>query len=790
MTVIHSTDAFTRTGPTPPESVVAPSASTAREPIPRLHLFSGEVTLHRYEGFSERFDTEQVPLLRLTFDYDGEIVSADESEDCDVLRNFAAERRAKRVLESFGAADLACMEDVAADIEADYAVAIGGNVHDFCSFQSHILPQLRRIGFEITEDASHAFRTIQAEPPWYADVDAETNKDWFTLEMGIELEGKRMSLLPALLDLLDRSASGEGLEDLVRPGARTIAVEIGERLYLPIPAARMRTILRVLAELYQGERFGKETIKFPKGRAGALDRLEKTLTQDGAELTMRGAPPSRGSVRAIDTEEEVFSIETLSKTGLKATLRPYQEDGVKWLQSLRHDEVGGILADDMGLGKTLQTIAHISLEKYAGRLDRPALIVAPTSLVQNWQREIEKFAPGLKVVALQGASRHENYDKLAGADVVVTTYPVVIRDEARFEHLTFHLLILDEAQTIKNDKSQAHRVVRVLQSRHRLCLTGTPVENHLGELWAISDFLNPGLLGDEVHFTRFFRMPIEKQKNNERLAALREILQPYIIRRTKADVAKDLPPKTELFRPIELRGSQRELYETIRVAAHAEVRKLIKKKGLAASTVPILGALTKLRQVCNDPRLVALASGTEGTKKRTSPRSAKLDFFDNLLRERLAGGQRVLVFSQFTSMLALIAERLRAENIKYTCLTGNTEDRRAVVDEFESGKVDVFLISLRAGGTGLTLTSADTVIHFDPWWNPAVQAQATDRAYRIGQKKPVFVHHLYVAGSVEERMLRLQKQKKRMADAILGEGGVDTSLSEDDLEVLLAPLGA
>ncbi|MFO0664185.1 MAG: DEAD/DEAH box helicase [Polyangiaceae bacterium] len=785
--MIHTSDAFARTGTTPPNSETVPSARTAREPIPRLHLFSGEVTLHRCEGFSERFDTEQVPLLKLTFDYDGEIVSADESEECDTPRDFAAERRAKRVLESFGATDLSCMDDVAADADADYAVAIGGNVHDFCSFQSHILPQLKRIGFEITEDASHAFRTVDAEPPWYADVDAETNKDWFTLEMGIELQGKRLSLLPALLDLLDRSASGEGLEDLVRPGARTIAVEVGERLYLPIPAAKMRTILRVLAELYQGERFGQDKIKFPKGRAGAIDRLERTLTQDGAELTLTGAPASRGSSRAVETEEEVFSLETLAKSALKATLRPYQEDGVKWLQSLRYDEVGGILADDMGLGKTLQTIAHISLEKQAGRLDLPALIVAPTSLVQNWQREIEKFAPSLRVTALQGSNRHENYDRIEGADVVVTTYPVVIRDEERFANLTFHLLILDEAQTIKNDKSQAHRVVRTLKARHRLCLTGTPVENHLGELWAISDFLNPGLLGDEVHFTRFFRVPIEKQKNNERLAALREILSPYIIRRTKADVAKDLPPKTELFRPIELRGSQRELYETIRVAAHAEVRKLIKKKGLAASTVPILGALTKLRQVCNDPRLVPLS---DSAKKRTTPRSAKLDFFDNLLRERLAGGQRVLVFSQFTSMLALIAERLRAEGIRYTCLTGNTEDRRAVVDEFESGKVDVFLISLRAGGTGLTLTSADTVIHFDPWWNPAVQAQATDRAYRIGQTKPVFVHHLYVAGSVEERMLRLQKQKKRMADAILGEGGVDTALSEDDLEVLLAPLGA
>ena len=266
--------------------------------------------------------------------------------------------------------------------------------------------------------------------------------------------------------------------------------------------------------------------------------------------------------------------------------------------------------------------------------------------------------------------------------------------------------------------------------------------------------------------------------------ALRELVAPYILRRLKRDVAKELPPKTEVMRPIELRGPQRELYESIRVAAHAEVRRLIRKKGMAASTIPILGALTKLRQVCCDPRLVRM--GSAGTIRD----SAKYDMFFELLEKQLEGGHRVLVFSQFTSMLALLAAGLKERKIVYSELTGATIDRAAAVDKFEGGKAEVFLISLKAGGTGLTLTSADVVIHYDPWWNPAVQAQATDRAYRIGQKKPVMSYHLFAAGSVEERILGLQRSKRHVADAILGNGAAASVLSENDVDVLFAPLGA
>jgi SNF2 family DNA or RNA helicase len=558
-----------------------------------------------------------------------------------------------------------------------------------------------------------------------------------------------------------------------------VAVPVKEHVYLSLPTERLRGILRVLAELYDGRPIEKGVLPVPDGKLDALKRLDEIFVDNNAELRIVGE--ARAAVLESKTFGEPPQVE--QPEGLRAELRPYQKQGLSWLQHLVDRGVGGVLADDMGLGKTLQTISHLALLKQRGLLVKPAIIVAPTSLVNNWARETAKFAPRLRVLALHGPDRAPLYEKFDTADVIVTSYPVVIRDEEKLAEFEFSILVLDEAQTIKNDKGRAHGAVRAVRTDHRLCLSGTPVENHLGELWALSDFLNPGLLGDELHFSRFYRFPIEKQRNAERLETLREILAPYILRRTKAEVAKELPPKTELHRPIDLKGEQRELYESIRVAAHAEVRKIIKKKGLSASTIPILGALTKLRQVCCDPRLVNMTGAV-------AKESAKLRVFEDLTDQLLHDGHRVLVFSQFTTMIGLLEASLAERNIAYTTLTGNTPDRPEAIGRFEKGEVDVFLISLRAGGTGLTLTGADMVIHYDPWWNPAVQAQATDRAYRIGQSRPVFVHHLYVAGSVEERMLRLQRKKRIVADAILGEGEGSAALTEDDVELLFAPLGA
>ena len=437
-------------------------------------------------------------------------------------------------------------------------------------------------------------------------------------------------------------------------------------------------------------------------------------------------------------------------------------EGVAWLQFLRSFELGGILADDMGLGKTVQALAHILIEREAGRLDRPALVIAPTSVVPNWKAETARFAPELRVHVSHGLKRKEEFGQFARSDLVLTTYPLLARDKEALLAQEFHLVILDEAQQIKNAKTQAAKVVQQLKARHRLCLTGTPLENHLGELWSLFHFLMPGFLGDADAFRRLYRTPIEKRADEPRRLSLARRIRPFVLRRTKEQVAAELPAKTEIGEVIELGDAQSDLYETVRAAMDERVRAEIAARGLAQSQIVVLDALLKLRQICCDPRLLKL----DAAKKVKD--SAKLARLLEMLEELLAEGRRVLLFSQFTSMLELIEQDLKARGIGYVKLTGETRDRKKPVDAFQSGKVPLFLISLKAGGTGLNLTAADTVIHYDPWWNPAVENQATDRAHRIGQDKPVFVYKLIVAGSVEEKIAQLQAKKAALAAGVLG----------------------
>ncbi len=767
-------------------------ASAAREaPVPCIRLFTERVLVDRGWGRDSDYEEIEAPLIALSFRYPGARLRSSDPEPrfftsaggamALMERDRAAEAHAQRLLESFGATPLDCLDDygIAPDVAADYVVRVDGDAHAYCAFSTYALPRLRALGWQVEVDDRYRYQVVEEDVPWYASVEAsEEEPDWFNLELGVEIDGRRINLLPILLDLLDNARGQKTLGALERASTRFFALPVGDTRYLPVAPDRMKVLVRVLVELYEGEGGrGTHHIAFPGRQASVLEQLDLAFAED--ELAWEGETEVRQRGRRI---AKAPTTSADRPKGLQATLRPYQEEGLAWLQHMRACGVGGVLADDMGLGKTLQTIAHFVTEKSHGRLVHPALVVAPTSLVFNWEREIRKFAPHLDVVVLQGPSRHDRWTRVPRADVVLTSYPLLVRDEERFSGQPFQVLVLDEAQNIKNVRSQAHKAVRTIDAEHKLCLTGTPLENNLGELWALFDFLNPGLLGDERRFRAWYRHPIERSGDEERLVALQQLVAPYILRRIKRDVAKDLPPKTELMRPVELTGKQRELYESIRVAAHAQVRQAIKKKGFVASTVSILDALMKLRQVCCDPRLVRMDAA------RFVRESAKYQFLFELLEEQLAGGHRVLVFSQFTSMLALVARGLSERSIGYVALTGSTQRRHEVVDAFEGGAADVFLISLKAGGTGLTLTSADTVIHYDPWWNPAAQAQATDRAYRIGQTKPVFVHNLFVAGSVEERMLRLQQRKQKLASAVLGQGPGPGTLTEDDVDALFAPL--
>jgi SNF2 family DNA or RNA helicase len=344
----------------------------------------------------------------------------------------------------------------------------------------------------------------------------------------------------------------------------------------------------------------------------------------------------------------------------------------------------------------------------------------------------------------------------------------------------FALVILDEAQMIKNPGAKVSQMARALRAQCRLCLSGTPVENHLGELWSLFDFLQPGLLGDERHFQRHYRTPIERNGDRGRAEALSARLAPFLLRRTKDSVAKELPPKVEIVESITLDEKQRDFYDGVRLAMHQRIQEVVRQQGLARSQITILDALLKLRQVCCDPRLVNMDAA--------SVPSAKLEWLATVLPELVAEGRRILLFSQFTSMLRLIESLVTGLGIPYCLLTGETADRTEVVQRFQTGEVPLFLISLKAGGTALNLTAADTVIHYDPWWNPAVESQATDRAHRIGQTKSVFVYKLIAEGSVEERMLQLQADKRALAGRLYTQKSASpTALGAEDLEMLFAP---
>jgi SNF2 family DNA or RNA helicase len=591
------------------------------------------------------------------------------------------------------------------------------------------------------------------------------------------VDGRPINLLPALTRYLQSSLDSSTEADGCRVGEHWL-MRLDDGRYLPIGIDRIQRIANTLVELFERESLNEEeALSLPRSQGGRLAQLAVDLNGP----TLSSTDPSLAD---LITELRHFSgIRRLSAPGsFQGTLRPYQEEGLGWLQFLRKFRLGGILADDMGLGKTVQTIAHIALEIESGRLRQPVLIVAPVSALGNWQHELSRFAPELSVHTWHGAQRRKFPSRLGSSQVIITAYPLLLIDSEILLAREFGLVILDEAQMIKNPGAKVSQMARSLRAGQRLCLSGTPIENHLGELWSLFDFLQPGLLGDAQHFQRHYRTPIEKNRDRARAEALSGRLAPFLLRRTKDSVAKELPPKVEIVESITLDEKQRDFYDGVRLAMHQRIQEVVRQQGLARSQITILDALLKLRQVCCDPRLVDTNSVQEGVP------SAKLEWLSTVLPELVAEGRRILLFSQFTSMLRLIESAVAELAIPYCLLTGETQDRSAVVERFQSGDVPLFLISLKAGGTALNLTAADTVIHYDPWWNPAVEAQATDRAHRIGQTRSVFVYKLIAQDTVEERMLQLQADKRVLAGHLYTEKSASpTALGAEDLEMLLGP---
>ena len=755
------------------------------QPVPRLWLASAEFSAFEpRNGKMQRYIQHRAAL---SFNYREHYVSGQKNADV-LIRQDDHVLRIKRHPETENAyrEQLRALGFKIATRQSKALPESAGELFEmvndsaWLNFTLNQMNSLRDQGWELQIDEHFGFDLSPVED-WYANVDEAPERDWFDLELGIIVNGQRLSLLPILLNLMRSHTeilSPEKLakrrdDELILVNIPAIPNSTHVPLQVALPYGRLKPVLATLGEFYLGEP-SATTLRIKSADAPRLNAL------DAIPLRWEGGEQIRGFAQRL---RDIKDFSVAPPQGLNATLRPYQLEGLSWMQSLRQLEVGGILADDMGLGKTLQTLAHILCEKNAGRLDRPAMVVMPTSLIPNWMDEAAHFTPQLKVLALYGASRKKHYEHLTEYDLILTTYALLPKDIERLAKVPLHILILDEAQYIKNPNSKASQAARELSARQRLCLSGTPLENHLGELWALFHFLLPGWLGDVKTFNRDYRVPIERQGNDERLQHLNARIKPFLLRRTKEQVATELPPKTEIIHWVDLNEAQRDVYETMRLAMDKKVRDEITRKGVGRSQIIILEALLKLRQVCCDLRLV-----NDNPPKKGST-SGKLDSLMVMLEALFAEGRRILLFSQFTSMLGLIEAELKKRNIAYALLTGQTRDRRTPVKDFQSGKLQIFLISLKAGGVGLNLTEADTVIHYDPWWNPAAENQATDRAYRIGQEKPVFVYKMIARGTVEEKIQHLQQEKSDLAAGVLdGRIAGDWKLQDDDIDALFAPL--
>ena len=460
-------------------------------------------------------------------------------------------------------------------------------------------------------------------------------------------------------------------------------------------------------------------------------------------------------------------VAPLKPGALHDLLRPYQIDGAGWLLFLAQKNSGGLLADEMGLGKTVQALAM--MESHPG----PHLVVCPSSLVWNWCREAERFVPGLKVLAIEGAGREELFGKIPSSDIVVTSYALLRRDIEKYKGLRFSTVVLDEAQHIKNPDSQNAKAACALEADARFILTGTPLENSLRDLWSLFDFLLPGYLGSRKDFQERYEKPLLEGERGPLWDRLNRRVRPWMLRRKKSELLPELPDKIEQVVEVELTPAQKSVYTQLQISARAEVDAM--KESGGAARMRVLTALLRLRQACCDLRLLG---------KESPGSSAKLDALLELVGEAVDGGHRVLVFSQFTAMLDLIAPALDESGFAWCRLDGSTKDRASVVEKFQSDPaIPVFLISLKAGGTGLNLTAADTVIHFDPWWNPAVEAQATDRAHRIGQSNVVTSIKLIARDTVEHRVIAMQEKKRALISGLLD--AETPALTSADWEELL-----
>ncbi len=673
------------------------------------------------------------------------------------VRDPAAEQAALATLARYG---------LAGRTGADLNAIVG--TREVLNFLGTAVPALRRRGWRLEWDGrirSVVDTAAFATPVVRIDPDPG-GAGWFDVRFDFD-DGGGGSLSAA--DIQRALRKGDAF---VEHQGRTILLD----------AEAIRALQSVFSDCASGE--GRAPGSFRLAPVYAPYAASSLQALDGVDVE---APPAWLQGAAQKNRLETLDLEPLDPA-FERLLRPYQKDGVRWLRFLQKNQFGGILADEMGLGKTLQMLVWLAMagaERPAAER-APALIVCPTSLVDNWAAEAARFTPWLKVGAMTGGDRHQRWGELGTLDVVITSYALMRRDIDLYEPIEFMAVVLDEAQHIKNQSTQNAQAAKRLRARHRFVLTGTPIENGVSDLWSIMDFLMPGYLGSHESFRANIEQPVAQGGPEGELAQwkLRRKLRPFLLRRLKKDVAKELPPKIERIAACALSADQKQVYGALLEDSRRKIAELVAAQGFQRSKFEILNTLLRLRQVCCHLDLLKL----DGLAPKEP--SAKMDLFFELLDEAMDAGHRVLVFSQFVSMLTILRAELRRRNLRHCYLDGATQERLKIVQEFNrDAAIPLFLISLKAGGTGLNLTGADMVIHYDPWWNPAVENQATDRAYRIGQKRTVYSVKLIAQDSIEERVLALQRKKQKLYNATLAEDDSATdvhNLTWEDVQELLA----
>lgn len=689
--------------------------------------------------------TLALPALELTFDYGDFSLAPDYSDTADLQvlcqqdnKNFIIQRDRAAETDIFDQLSALNLRPEARDKHHFFWTINTNSGDELISLWNQtiasVLPNLAEQGWRITVADDFSFQVKQAR---FSFSLADSTSGWFNLTLDLGLGGQH------------RLDTGELIRMWLEQGAPEQMILPYQQDWLELDTRSLQQIHSLLKGLIL-EHDLNQPLKLPLFQAAQLHELP--------DLNDRAAPLTRALMQQL---HDFRGIEPVTPpASLEAELREYQQLGLNWLHFLHRHQFGGILADDMGLGKTLQVLAFIASLKEQHQLQQPALVVAPTSLLGNWQREAARFTPRLRTLVLHGTQRTLDKTLLEQADIILTSYALLHLDGEFHQQQAYALAVLDEAQAIKNPNTKTASSARQLNAGMRLCLSGTPLENHLGELWSLLDFALPGLLYGQSFFNSTLRNPIERNGDAQARQELARKIAPFVLRRTKQQVAAELPEKTLITQYVELGSKQAALYESVRLSMEKHIRELIDKQGLAKSRIEFLDALLKLRQACIAPQLVKLAQA------KNIHESAKLGWLADTLPAMLEEGRRVLIFSQFTQALGLVEEVLKKQNIGYSKLTGATRKRQEAIDAFQLGDTPVFLISLKAGGSGLNLTRADTVIHLDPWWNPAVENQATDRAHRIGQDKPVFVYKLVASGTVEERIQQMQEQKQALADAL------------------------